>query len=511
MSTFERNVKGLLGTKLGMTQTWDENNRVVPVTVVAARHQRGHPGPHPRDRRLQRDPARRTARSTAARSPSPLRATSPRPVSPRVATSSRSAPRTPRSYTVGQELGPELFAAGDEVDVTGTSKGKGYAGVMKRHGFHGVGASHGAHRNHRKPGSIGACATPGRVFKGMRMAGRMGTDTVTTQNVTVHAVDVERGLILLKGAVPGPKGGLVVIRSAAKRRGGCPPDGRRRLSSVDLPAEIFDVQTNIPLIHQVVVAQQAAARQGTHVDQDPRRGPRRWPQALQAEGHRPRPSGLDPRAAVRRRWHRPRPAAAQLRPAHPQEDEGRRPARRPLRPGPRRSRPRRRGAGRGPTPSTKAAVKALTDLSGTPSPADRARARGRADLAVAAQRRAVPPPRRRPAQHLRRAAVRRRGLHQGRVRRVRAGSAAAARPRREPPAATRRQPSSRRRRRAAVELPRARRPAEERQRPRATRSRATPTPASTSPRPWYDDRASLVQAAEDARPLASRTPRRRRR
>jgi large subunit ribosomal protein L3 len=122
------------------------------------------------------------------------------------------------SYAVGQEISPELFAAGDEVDVTGTSKGKGYAGVMKRHGFHGVGASHGAHRNHRKPGSIGACATPGRVFKGTRMAGRMGTDTVTTQNVTVHAVDADKGLILLKGAVPGPKGGLVVIRSAAKAR-----------------------------------------------------------------------------------------------------------------------------------------------------------------------------------------------------------------------------------------------------------------------------------------------------
>lgn len=121
------------------------------------------------------------------------------------------------SYTIGQELSPELFAAGDEIDVTGTSKGKGFAGVMKRHGFHGVGASHGAHRNHRKPGSIGACATPGRVFKGTRMAGRMGSDTVTTQNITVHAVDVEKGLIMLKGAVPGPKGGLVVLRSAAKK------------------------------------------------------------------------------------------------------------------------------------------------------------------------------------------------------------------------------------------------------------------------------------------------------
>ena len=87
---------------------------------------------------------------------------------------------------------------------------------MKRHGFHGVGASHGAHKNHRKPGSIGACATPGRVFKGVRMSGRMGSDTVTTQNVIVHAVDTEKGLILLKGAVPGPKGGLIVLRSAAK-------------------------------------------------------------------------------------------------------------------------------------------------------------------------------------------------------------------------------------------------------------------------------------------------------
>ena len=120
------------------------------------------------------------------------------------------------SYTVGQELGVDTFAAGEEIDVTGTSKGKGFAGVMKRHGFHGVSASHGAHRNHRKPGSIGACATPGRVFKGTRMAGRMGNDTVTTQNLTVHAVDADKGLILIKGAVPGPKNGLVVLRSAAK-------------------------------------------------------------------------------------------------------------------------------------------------------------------------------------------------------------------------------------------------------------------------------------------------------
>lgn len=110
----------------------------------------------------------------------------------------------------------ETFESGVKVDVTGKSKGKGFAGVMKRHGFHGGKASHGAHRVHRKPGSIGGCATPGRVFKGMRMAGRMGNERVTTQNLTVHAVDAEKGLLLIKGAVPGPNGGLVLVRTAAK-------------------------------------------------------------------------------------------------------------------------------------------------------------------------------------------------------------------------------------------------------------------------------------------------------
>jgi large subunit ribosomal protein L3 len=213
--TYERNVKGLLGTKLGMTQLWDENNRVVPVTVVAAA----------------------TNVVTQVRTPESdgynaiqvgFGEIEGRKVTKPSAGHFSKAGVTPRrhlaeirtadaaSYQVGQELTPELFAAGDDVDVTGTSKGKGFAGTMKRHGFSGVGASHGAHRNHRKPGSIGACATPGRVFKGTRMSGRMGSDTVTTQNVTVHAVDLEKGLILLKGAVPGPKGGLIVIRSAVK-------------------------------------------------------------------------------------------------------------------------------------------------------------------------------------------------------------------------------------------------------------------------------------------------------
>jgi large subunit ribosomal protein L3 len=122
-------------------------------------------------------------------------------------------------YTLGQEVTAEVFEAGQRVDVTGTTKGKGFAGVMKRHGFAGVSSSHGAHRNHRKPGSIGACATPGRVFKGLRMAGRMGSNRQTTLGLTVHSVDAEKGLVLVKGAVPGPKGGLVVIRDAVKGSG----------------------------------------------------------------------------------------------------------------------------------------------------------------------------------------------------------------------------------------------------------------------------------------------------
>ncbi|GGO76647.1 MULTISPECIES: 50S ribosomal protein L3 [Nocardioides] len=213
--TIERNVKGLLGTKLGMTQVWDENNRIVPVTVVAATTNVVTQVRTPETdgynavqvgfgeiegRKVTKPQAGHFAKA----------GTTPR----RHLLEIRTADAT--SYTVGQELSVDTFAAGDEVDVTGTSKGKGFAGTMKRHGFSGVSASHGAHRNHRKPGSIGACATPGHVFKGTRMSGRMGNDTVTTQGMTVHAVDAEKGLILLKGAVPGPKGGLVVVRSAAK-------------------------------------------------------------------------------------------------------------------------------------------------------------------------------------------------------------------------------------------------------------------------------------------------------
>jgi large subunit ribosomal protein L3 len=213
--TVERNVKGLLGTKLGMTQMWDENNRIVPVTVVAASTNVVTKVRKPEtdgynaiqvgfgeidSRKVTKPEAGQFAKAGVT----------PRRHVAEIRTSDAG------SYTVGQELPADTFTAGDVIDVTGTTKGKGFAGTMKRHGFHGVGASHGAHKNHRKPGSIGACATPGRVFKGVRMSGRMGSDTVTTQNVVVHAVDTEKGLILLKGAVPGAKGSLVVLRSAAK-------------------------------------------------------------------------------------------------------------------------------------------------------------------------------------------------------------------------------------------------------------------------------------------------------
>jgi large subunit ribosomal protein L3 len=121
-------------------------------------------------------------------------------------------------YAVGQEITADVFEAGDRIDVTAVSKGKGFAGVMKRHNFKGQRASHGAHRVHRMPGAIGACATPSRVFKGKRMAGRLGGTKVTTQNLEIVEADAERDLILIKGAVPGPKGGLVLIRDAVKAR-----------------------------------------------------------------------------------------------------------------------------------------------------------------------------------------------------------------------------------------------------------------------------------------------------
>jgi large subunit ribosomal protein L3 len=213
--TIDRQITGILGTKLGMTQVFDENNRIVPVTVVQA-------GPT-WSRRCARRRRTATSPSSSPTGPStPARSTSPR------AGHFDKAGVTPRrhlvelrtsdagEYEIGQEITAEVFAPGAKVDVVGTTKGKGTAGVMKRHGFHGLGASHGTQRKHRSPGSIGGCATPGRVFKGLRMAGRMGHARVTTQGLTVHRVDAERGLLLIKGAVPGPRGGLLFVKSAAK-------------------------------------------------------------------------------------------------------------------------------------------------------------------------------------------------------------------------------------------------------------------------------------------------------
>jgi len=211
----ERSVKGVLGEKLGMTQVWDAENRLVPVTVVKA-------GPCVVTQVRNAETDGYSAVQIA------YGAIDPRKVNKPMAGHFEKAGVTPRrhlvelrtadsaTYELGQELTVESFETGQDIDVTGTTKGKGFAGVMKRHGFHGVGASHGAHKNHRKPGSIGGCATPGRVFKGMRMAGRMGGQRQTTQNLTIHAVDADRGLLLIKGAVPGPRGGIVLVRTAAK-------------------------------------------------------------------------------------------------------------------------------------------------------------------------------------------------------------------------------------------------------------------------------------------------------
>jgi large subunit ribosomal protein L3 len=210
-----RPVTALLGTKLGMTQVWDANGRLVPVTVLQV-------GTNVVTQVRSADTDGYAAVQLAYGQIDPRKVSQPLKghfekagVTPRRHVAEIRTPDA-AEYTLGQEITAAAFEAGAKVDVIGTTKGKGTAGVMKRHGFHGVSASHGSHRNHRKPGSIGGASTPSRVFKGMRMAGRMGVDRQTTQNLTVHAIDAERGLVLVKGAVPGPKGGVVVVRSAAK-------------------------------------------------------------------------------------------------------------------------------------------------------------------------------------------------------------------------------------------------------------------------------------------------------
>ena len=207
--------RGLLGKKLGMTQVWDEQNKLVPVTVLEIT-----PNVVTQIRTPEKDGY--AAIQIAAGQIDPRKVNQP------AAGHFEAAGVTPRrhltevrtdnaaEYELGQELAVDLFAAGQKIDVVGTSKGKGFAGVMKRHNFAGVSASHGAHRNHRKPGSIGASSTPSRVFRGKRMPGRMGGERVSVLNLTVHSIDVEQGLMLVKGAVPGARGRLVFVRNAVK-------------------------------------------------------------------------------------------------------------------------------------------------------------------------------------------------------------------------------------------------------------------------------------------------------
>jgi large subunit ribosomal protein L3 len=217
--TTERKVKGLLGTKLGMTQLWDENNRIVPVTVIAA-----GPCVVTQVRTPEVDgysavqlgygaiKAKAVTKPVAGHFDREGLKVPPRKHLVELRTSNAS------EYVLGQEVTVDgTFEAAELVDVIGVTKGKGTAGVVKRHGFAGLRASHGVHRKHRSPGSIGGCSTPGKVLKGMRMAGRMGHAKKTVQNLVVHAVDAERGLLIVRGAVPGNNGSLVVVRNAVKK------------------------------------------------------------------------------------------------------------------------------------------------------------------------------------------------------------------------------------------------------------------------------------------------------
>ena len=208
-------IKALLGRKLGMTQVWNADGHLVPLTVVQV-------GTNVVTQVRTEEVDGYSAIQLGFGEIDSRKVTKPLQghfekagVTPRrhlaeVRTSEHD------SYELGEELDAATFEAGQSVDVSGTTKGKGFAGVMKRHGFAGVSASHGAHRNHRKPGSIGACATPGRIFKGLRMAGRMGGNRRTVQNLTIQAVDTEKGLLLISGAIPGPKNGVVLVRSSVK-------------------------------------------------------------------------------------------------------------------------------------------------------------------------------------------------------------------------------------------------------------------------------------------------------
>ncbi len=207
--------KAIVGEKVGMSQVWDDQNRAIAVTIVRVAPVRV----------VQRKTEERDGYSAVQVTYGSRQArTLNKPeaghyevanVDPGKRLIELRVPSA-AEYAVGDELTVDLLSAGDKVDVTAISKGKGFSGGMKRHNFKGQGASHGNHKHHRAPGSIGACATPARVFKGTRMAGQYGSAKVTTLNLEVVKADAERDLLLIKGSVPGPRGGLVLIRDAVK-------------------------------------------------------------------------------------------------------------------------------------------------------------------------------------------------------------------------------------------------------------------------------------------------------
>ncbi|MBA2577494.1 MAG: 50S ribosomal protein L3 [Euzebyaceae bacterium] len=204
---------GILGTKLGMTQIFDDEARVIPVTVV-----RAGPCPVTQVRSAERDGyvAVQLGFGAVKRVNKPLAGHFAKAgVEP---TRHLVELQLTGSFSPGAVVTVDQFIVGQLVDVTGVSKGKGFSGPMKRHGFAGLGAGHGVHKVHRAPGSIGACATPSRVFPGTRMAGRMGGERVTVQSLELVGVDAERNLLLIRGAVPGPNGSLLVVRDAVKAR-----------------------------------------------------------------------------------------------------------------------------------------------------------------------------------------------------------------------------------------------------------------------------------------------------
>jgi large subunit ribosomal protein L3 len=209
--------KAIVGEKVGMTQVWDEQHRLVPVTVL-----RVVPA-----RVVQVKTSDRDGYSAVQVTFGQVKASRVnKPESGHFAKAGVDPGKRlielriddTSAYSIGDSIGVDVLSAGEMIDVTAVSKGKGFAGGMKRHNFKGQGASHGTHKKHRAPGSIGACATPSRVFKGTKMAGRMGGEQVTTLNLEVVEADAERELLLVKGNVPGPRGGLVLIRNAVRRQ-----------------------------------------------------------------------------------------------------------------------------------------------------------------------------------------------------------------------------------------------------------------------------------------------------